>query len=102
VAQERVVVRKPILTPEQKRQRHNGRNHRYRKNNPGYHLARTAKRKAERDAAWLLEHPGFTLADRELATAAKRRRHRRYLSGRLTRVGTAGDGLGDFDDMEVM
>jgi hypothetical protein len=50
-----------------------------------------AKRRAERDAQWLIDHPGFTLADRSLAKKIKKRNanrkrfpHSHIMPGRLT------------------
>jgi hypothetical protein len=93
-------VRKPIVKERRLHKRES--NRRYRKNNPHpeYSHARNAKGKAEREAKWLLEHPALTLADRERAVAARRRRlrqtFRRPLPGRPTCVSF---DLGDFDDM---
>ena len=53
------------------------------------HRRYEAKRRAEVLAQWLVDHPGFTLADREFATRMRLRKERRNRFGPMV----GGDGV---------
>jgi hypothetical protein len=84
-------------TPEQRARR------RARENTPEFreaHRLYEAKRRAGALAQWLVDHPGFTLADREFATRMRLRKERRkrfgpMVGGRLTSQSYSFDNLGD-------
>ena len=84
-------------TPEQRARR------RARENTPEFreaHRLYEAKRRAEVLAQWLIDHPGFTLADRAFATRMRLRKARRkrfgpMVGGRLTSQSYSFDHVGD-------
>jgi hypothetical protein len=83
--------------PEQRARR------RARENTPEFrkaHRLYEAKRRALALDQWLIDHPGFTLTDREFATRMRLRKERRkrfgpMVGGRLTSQSYSFDNLGD-------